>query len=188
MLRLLRSAGIQTSNFSYFVSARSFSEIQAGLTQRIAQIAYQGEYVLIGHSLGGVLIRAAVTALPVGTPLPRHLFLLGSPTKPASLAQALSSNPLFRAMTRDCGQLLSSDQRMQGIGIPHVQTTGIVGIKGLPGWLGPFREEQNDGIVSPSEVSAGWLTEQVTLPLIHSVLPSSKSVARIILQRVGRHT
>lgn len=188
MLRLLKKAGIQTSSFSYFVSTRSFSQIQSGLTQRIARISHQGEYVLIGHSLGGVLIRAALSTLPAGTPPPQHLFLLGSPTKPSRLAQVLSSNPLFRAMTRDCGHLLGSDQRMKGIGIPQVQTTGIAGIKGLQGWLNPFKGEQNDGIVSLSEVSAGWLTEQVTLPLIHSMLPSSKSVARIILERMGRTT
>lgn len=188
MLRLLRRAGIQTSSFSYFVSTRSFTDIQAGLTERIAQLAHQDEYFLIGHSLGGVLIRAAVTALPASTPLPHHMFLLGSPTKPARLAQVFSSNPMFRAMTRDCGSLLGSDRRMQGIGIPDVQTTGIAGTKGLAGWLSPFQGEQNDGIVSLSEVSAGWLTEQVPLPLIHSMLPASSSVARIILERMGCNT
>lgn len=185
MLRHLRKAGIKTSSFGYFVSMQSFEEIQTALAKRIAELARQGQYILIGHSLGGVLIRAALDSLPVGTPLPHHIFLLGSPVIPARLAQLLSSNVIFRAVTRDCGHLLGSEERMQRIGIPQVPVIGIAGVKGFSKWLSPFGQEPNDGIVSLSEVTAEWLSGQVKLPIVHSLLPSSARVAHIILRQVG---
>jgi hypothetical protein len=74
---------------------------------------------------------------------------------------------------------------MAAIPCSKPSTTGIAGIKGLSGKLSPFGTEFNDGIVSLSEVSADWLTDQVKLPIIHSLLPSSKQVAQIIIQRIN---
>lgn len=183
--RTLRQAGIHTSTFGYAVSLEPFAHIQDRLAQRITQLAHQGDYILIGHSLGGVLIRAAVASLPANVPGPRHIFLLGSPTRPSRLAQRLTSNPLYCTITRDCGQLLGSAERMADIGIPTCPITGIAGTKGWSGRLSPFGKEPNDGIVSLSEVSADWLTDQVTVPVIHSWLPASDLVAQIILKRLA---
>jgi hypothetical protein len=186
LLRHLRKTGIKTSSFGYFVSTQSFEHIQLNLAKRIAELASGGDYILIGHSLGGVLIRAAMNSLPTGTAPPQHIFLLGSPVIPARLARMLASNVIFRAVTRDCGHLLGSQERMQRIGIPHAPVTGIAGTKEFSKWLSPFGGEPNDGIVSLSEVSAEWLTGQIRLPIIHSVLPSSRRVAHVILTKIGR--
>lgn len=185
MLRHIKKAGITTRCFGYSVSLQSFSEIQVRLTRWIEEIAAKGDYVLIGHSLGGVLIRSALSSLPAGTNQPKHIFLLGSPIQASQLAQRFNRNFLFRSVTRDCGHLLSSLERMAAIPCTEHSTTGIAGIKGLSGKLSPFRTEFNDGIVSLSEVSADWLTDQVKLPIIHSLLPSSKQVAQIIIQRIN---
>ena len=64
MLRQLRAAGWQTAHFGYMASLQSFDAIAQRLSRRIASTAAQGAYVLIGHSLGGVLIRAAFARLP----------------------------------------------------------------------------------------------------------------------------
>jgi pimeloyl-ACP methyl ester carboxylesterase len=183
--RRLDKAGIQTSTFSYAVSLSSFADIQARLVQRITQLAQEDGYILIGHSLGGVLIRAAVASLPASTPRPRHIFLLGSPIQPSRLAQRLATHPVYRAITRDCGQLLASPRRMADIAASTGPVTGIAGTRGFSGRLSPFGHEPNDGIVALSEVSADWLTDQVQLPVIHSLLPSSAQVANIILGRLG---
>jgi hypothetical protein len=185
MLRHLQKAGIRAESFGYFVSLQSFAAIQVRLSQRIERMAAEGDYILIGHSLGGVLIRSALGSLPSGTRQPGHIFLLGSPVKASTLAQRLSSNLLFRAITRDCGNLLGSAERMESIPLPVPPATGIAGIKGISGKWSPFGTDPNDGVVSLPEVSANWLSDQVTLPIIHSFLPSSRLVAQTILQRVG---
>lgn len=187
VLRQLKRGGMTTSTFGYAVSLENFERIQTRLVSRIEALATRGEYVLIGHSLGGVLIRAAVSQLPKGARGPSHIFLLGSPLRPARLAQRLGTNPIYRVLTRDCGQLLGSAARMAGVGPVSAPTTGVAGIRGLSWKRSPFGSEPNDGIVSLSEVSSDWLTDQIQIREVHTLLPSSKRVGQIILQRVIRN-
>jgi pimeloyl-ACP methyl ester carboxylesterase len=184
MLRHLRQAGLATETFGYAVSRQSVADIQALLTARVGLLAGRGDYILIGHSLGGVLLRAAVANLPAGTRRPRHLFLLGSPVGPSRFARWLRNNPVFRALTRDAGDLLGSPERMARIGPASGPTTAIVGTWGFPRALSPFGDEVNDCIVALSEVSADWLPDQVLIRVSHTVLPASRRVARIVLQRL----
>ncbi|MHB1084903.1 MAG: esterase/lipase family protein [Thiobacillus sp.] len=186
----LRARGIAPHAFGYATPFQDFSAIRKRLVTRIHALAAQGDYVLIGHSLGGVLLRAALASLPSGTRLPRQLFLLGSPLKPARLAQKLQRNWVFRILAGDCGQLLASQARMGQIEpgsmpVNSIPVIGIVGVKGWTGRLSPFSGEENDGIVSVSEVSAAWLTEAIRVPVIHTYMPSSRRVAQIILERIA---
>jgi pimeloyl-ACP methyl ester carboxylesterase len=183
MLLRLKASGMTVSTFGYAVTFQDFSSIRARLAAKIAALAERGDYVLIGHSLGGILLRAAVASLPAGVRLPRRIFLLGSPVKPALLARKLRDKPSYRALTGDCGQLLSSETRMAEISSVPVPVTSIVGIAGATGKYSPFAGEPNDGIVSVFEASAAWITEQIRIPAVHTFLPSSQRVARIVIER-----
>jgi len=188
MLRQLKRAGLVTTCFAYATSLESFSAITTRLTARIRQLASQGEYALIGHSLGGVLIRAALDALPPGTRQPGRVFLLGSPLRASRLAQSLQGNLLYRMLTRDCGQLLASELRMQAIPPLSAPSTGIFGVRGLALKQGPFRGEANDGVVAVSEIAADWISDTVQVPVIHTLLPASRLVATVILARLPGFT
>ena len=186
LLRQLRRAGLKTASFGYSVSRESFSEIASRLSEEIGSLLAEGELVLVGHSLGGVLLREALSALPRQRARVRHLFLLGSPVQSSRLAKRLSGNVVFRLVTRDCGRLIGSAERMAAIGAPRVPTTGVAGIRGV-GASGPFGQEPNDCVVSVSEVSAGWLQDQILVPVVHTLLPSSRRVAAVILQTLRRN-
>lgn len=185
LLWQLRRAGLEVGSFGYAVSLEDFAGIRDRLAARLRALAERGAPVLIGHSLGGVLILAALRTLPPGTPRPHHVFLLGSPLHPARLAQKLGRNPLYRALTGDCGQLLGSPERMAAIGDAAVPTTAIAGIRSLPWRPSPFGDEPNDGVVALSEVSADWLAEPLRVPVVHTLLPSSRRVAALILERLS---
>jgi hypothetical protein len=186
LARRLRHAGIPTHTFGYSVALEDFARIRRRLTARIETLAERGDYVLIGHSLGGILIRGAVQALRPDSRPPHHVFLLGSPVRAVRVAQRLGRNVVYRALTRDCGQLLASPARMGEIGAPGVPTTCIAGVRGLPLKRGPFGGEPNDGLVSLSEVRADWTADPIQLPVVHTLLPSSAAVAAVILERLGR--
>lgn len=186
LLRQLQRAGLKTAAFAYLVSLDDFSTITARLASRIEQFAARGDYILIGHSLGGVLLRAAVNALPPATRQPQHVFLLGSPMRPARLAQRLRDKLLYRLATRDCGQLLASAERMQEIAPLSAPTTVVIGTRGFPASHGPFGREENDGVVAASEVSAYGMADEVRVQVVHTLLPSNRLVMAIILNRLAQ--
>lgn len=184
LLRQLGHAGLRTTSFGYSVSRESFAQIAGRLAARVGSLLPDGKLVLVGHSLGGVLLRHALSALGPDARRVHHLFLLGSPVQASSAAIRLGRNPVFRFATRDCGQLLGSSERMAAVGVPQVPTTGIAGTRAIVGMRGPFGMAQNDGIVSLPEVSADWLKDQVLVPVVHTLLPASRKVGEVIVQRL----
>lgn len=184
MLRRFKRRGIQGETFGYSVFLRSFDEIVGRLRERIEATAEGGDYVVIGHSLGGVLLRAALAQVKPGTKMPQRLFLLGSPIGASRLAKGLRKSGVFPFLTQDCGRLLGSDERMTTIPKAGVPTTAIIGVKGWTGKLSPFGDEQNDGIVAVKEVSADWFDETIFVRELHTFLPMSKKVADLMIERM----
>jgi Alpha/beta hydrolase family len=182
LLFRLRRAGFRTATFSYSVMREEFSAIEERLGIQLRALGERGAYALIGHSLGGVLLRAAGRSV---VEPPRHLFLLGSPQRPARLAVLLRKNFLFRWLTGDAGQLLGSESRMCRIPKAPWPTTSVIGTGGGRGFLSPFRDEVNDGIVCRTEVAADWLTDVVEVPVLHTFLPQSRKVYEVILARLS---
>ncbi|MBT9567854.1 MAG: alpha/beta hydrolase [Thiobacillus sp.] len=185
MLACLRAEKIVTHTAAYAATFERFDAIRDRLALRIAHVAAQGDYVLIGHSLGGVLIRAALATLSPDTRRPSRVFLLGSPVRHSSFAYRLRRNWVFRVLAGDCGQLLASSERMTAIGRLEVPTTSIVGTTGWKGGLNPFQGDLNDGIVSLTETHADWIDEEVRVPAVHTYLPSNRTVTALIIERIA---
>ncbi len=184
MMRMLKKNGFDSRTFAYVVTFESFQSIKARLKKRIIQIAAQDDYIVIGHSLGGVLLRAALNDLPE-VKKPAHAFLLGSPISPSTIAKSLQNNFLYRLITQDCGQLLASSARMEGIGPMPAPTTAIVGNKTFPLTRHFFNGQANDGVVSEQETHADWFNQIFHVPVLHSWLPQNEPVARIILDKIS---
>ncbi|WP_372872992.1 esterase/lipase family protein [Shewanella sp.] len=197
MLAILRRAGIRCQTLGYLAAVEPVDTIVQRLDKKIARLPAGAPYILIGHSLGGVIIRSLLSTSGTTGKLPVLVFLLGSPLQPARLAMTLKTNPLFRLFSGDAGQLLGNAQRMAGIGNPTAQGIRCIFIKGTRGMptgtkgakLPPFYGEENDGVVAVSEVTAPWqhnnpLCEIISLPLPHTLLPSSFTVGRLIIERL----
>lgn len=184
LLWRLQGRGVATHTFAYAAAFEDFTRIERRLATTIASVASRGEYVLIGHSLGGVLVRAALHSLDRHCKLPVRVFLLGSPISTARIAASLSGNGAYRLLTGDCGQLLGSSERMGAIPPLTIPTTAVIGTLGWPAGRGPFGHETNDGLVSATEADADWIEDRVEVPVLHSLLPSSGRVAAAILARI----
>ena len=178
-------AGISTSRFDYFVSLRSFEQIRERLQDRIDQLASRGDYILIGHSLGGVLIRAALQARRPKR-MPSHIFLLGSPFRASRVARRLGRNFLFRMLTQDCGQLLGSLDRMSAISTVPVPTTIVIGTRENFLTRKLFNGIPNDGVVAVDEADHQSVKDLIIVDVLHTWLPSSRKVSNIILDRVAQ--
>jgi len=185
MLRRLKRRGIAVATFGYVTARPDFEAIRQRLQARIERLAQQGDYAFAGHSLGGVLLRAALANLPPEVAPPKRLFLIATPVHASRLARKFQHRLAYRMLTGDCGRLLASDARMAALPLPCVPTTAIIGTRGLPWKPDPFLGEPNDGVVAVSEVCAGWLADQVRIPAVHTLIPASRAVADIILRRLS---
>jgi len=186
LLRELQKRGIETCVFNYFTTLESFDHITERLSERIGSIASSDEYIIIGHSLGGVLARRVLGDLDEKIRKPKALFLLGSPIRFSPVARALGRNPLFMFLAGDCGQILGSAERMAEIKAPvGIPVFGIAGVVSETEKHGPLRGQPNDGLVTVREISAPWLTGQFLLPVPHTLLPCSRMVARVIMRFTG---
>ena len=178
----LKKYGYRTGTFSYFASCQALAAIRLRLASRLAAIAAKGDYALIGHSLGGVLLRDVLCTLPADVRQPRHLFLVGSPLIATQTNRHLNRFTFYKVLFGQCGQLVASTEQMQAIGIPAVPVTCIVGTKGN---VGRFKGQVNDGIVLESKLCPGLFADVAQIAASHPLLPAHRQLAPIIHQRLS---
>ncbi|HJU83841.1 MAG TPA: hypothetical protein VJ600_06500 [Holophagaceae bacterium] len=173
----LRQRGLDCEVFGYFAGAESFGDIAVRLAGRL--VSQPEGYLAVGHSLGGLLLREAISRLPENAPKPARLFLLGTPNRASRLAGRLRRSPLFRLLAGDSGQLLADPARVAAIGGQDLPITVVAGTAGPRHAKGPFGQEPNDGIVALSEARLAG-AEWHPLPALHTFLMNSRRVADLI--------
>lgn len=185
-LRLKKSA-YDIHYFSYYASFQSLALIRQNLKAKLLELAAAGDYAVIGHSLGGVLLREALIELADKLPgfrSPCHLFLLGSPISPTSVNHYLSRYRLYKWLSGECGQLVASEAAMAAIGLPRLSTTCVAGTRGVRGRWSPFGNKPNDTVVLVSELHTEKFTDVVYLDCRHPSLPANAAVSQIIQDRL----
>lgn len=186
LTRSLRRAGLTTQLFAYATAWQSVDAIIRRLQVRLTIMA-RGEYVVVGHSLGGLLLRAAIAGLAPDVGRPRRIIMLGTPNHSPRLAQRFAHSWWYRLMNGDAGDLLAQESRMARIPPPGIPCTVIAGTRGINGRRSPFGDEANDGLVAVTETELEGADEWITLPLRHPFMMNDGRVTKLVLDRaVGR--
>jgi hypothetical protein len=147
--RFLRQVGYRPERLGYVAALESFERIRARVRRRLEALSRDGEpYAVIGHSLGGLALRAA---LPDLDPPPRHLIMLATPNQPSQLAFRLHRLWPYRLVCGESGQLLARKEFYAQLPPPAVPYTIIAGCAGPCGPRSPFGYEANDWIVTVEE-------------------------------------
>jgi pimeloyl-ACP methyl ester carboxylesterase len=178
LVRQLREWGYCTGQFGYAAVAQGYDAIVARLIGRLERLADAGPYAVIGHSMGGVLLRSTLSRL--AGPQPQHLIMLGTPNRPPRLARVLGVRWVFRRIMGECGVNLSSPLFYAGLPVPRVPYTIVAGTAGPKGRWSPFGEEPNDGIVAVSETRIYDDDPLVLLPVTHTFMMNSARVHEVI--------
>lgn len=165
--RYLRRHGYTTELFGYLAAAESLDAIRERLHQRILGMARRGPYSLVGHSLGGLLLREC--ALQV-TPRPEHLVMLGTPNRLPRLARRLKRYWPLKVATGEAGQLLADEAWYASLPVPPFPYTIIAGTAGARGRLSPFKQEPSDGTVAVAETRITDDDRLVLLPVRHTFM------------------
>jgi len=171
----LRARGFRPSSFRYSAAFERFVPCVDRLVERVRARAGDDPYILIGHSLGTVLIRAALPALAAHPPA--VCFFLAPPVAASRAATFFAGRRLYRLLTGEMGQLLADPAFMAALPAPAVPTRIYAGTAGPRGRRFPFGFQPNDGILAVSETELPGQTPPILVPAIHSFIMNSASVA-----------
>lgn len=186
LVRRLRQWGYSTEQFAYAAVAQPYEVIAARLANRLNRLAAQGPYAVIGHSLGGILLRSALL-LNVG-PAPSRLIMLGPPNRPPKLARLLGGYWMYQRLMGECGANLASSVFYEQLPPPTVPYTIVAGTAGPRGRWSPFGDEPNDGIVAVTETRIREDDPIVTLPVTHTFMMNNAAVHSVIRQVIDPET
>jgi pimeloyl-ACP methyl ester carboxylesterase len=176
----LRRAGLHTQFFGYSPTLETLPRIVHRLTDRLQDLAPPGQPVgLVGHSLGGLLLRMALSAVPE-LPVCR-LVMLGTPNRPPRMAMLAVRWRVFRWLTRECGRFLASTEAIPALPVPTVPYTLIAGTAGYRGPWCLFGDEPNDGIVGASEIPIRETDRPEWFPVWHTTMMDDPAVRRAVV-------
>jgi hypothetical protein len=176
--RRLARQGHSVHYFGYAAFLESFDQIVNRLVAAVRAAADSHPYALIGHSLGGILARAALPRL-ADMP-PRYLVMLAPPNQAPMLARRMYRQPLYRLATGDCGGRLADSAFYASLPQPTVHTMIIAGTAGPRGRWSPFGDRPNDGVVAVEETRLGGDSEVILVPSIHTLIMNSPRVTKAI--------
>lgn len=178
LVRRLREWGYHPHQFGYAAIAQRYDAIVTRLVQRLEELAALGPYVVIGHSLGGILLRSALPRIT--GPDPRHLIMLGTPNRPPRLARTLGVYWIYRRLMGECGVNLSSPAFYAELPAPTVPYTIIAGTAGPRGGWSPFGLEINDGVVAVGETPVHDDDSVVLVPATHTFMMNNAAAQHVI--------
>jgi pimeloyl-ACP methyl ester carboxylesterase len=174
----LRRAGMRPAMFGYSSLLQDFEPTCQRLARFIDKRVGEEPYIVIGHSLGGVLARAALPSL---RRKPHALFLLAVPACACRSARFFYRRWWFRLLTGSMGQFLADAQRMQTLPQPTVPTKIYAGNKGSRRWWMPLGDTPHDVIVAVTETQLPGVPLAV-VPSVHSFIMNSRLVTADIIQ------
>lgn len=183
LARALRRAGHETELVGYIPGVESFARIRSRVRKRLQQAAATGQpYAAIGHSLGGILLRAALGGWPDDTPRPQRLILLGTPSRPPRLARRFHRLIPYRWINGQSGQLLARSTFFSVLPADVVPCTIVAGTRGWQRAGVLFDGAPNDGIVAVEEVDPHSGAELRTFPVTHTFMMNDRRVRELLLQ------
>jgi hypothetical protein len=160
-----------------------FPAIRDRVRRRLELAARSGRpYAVIGHSLGGLLVRAALGGWPPALPLPGHVIMLGTPNRPPRLARRLQRLWPYRLVNGECGRLLAQGEFFTGLPPMAVPCTIVAGTAGRLGRWSPFGYDANDGVVAVDEAEMGGTVHFVQLPARHTFMMNNRRVRTVVLK------
>ena len=177
LAKRLRGYGFKVHLFGYS-TFQSFNTCVTRLASRARALDTQEPFILVGHSLGCVLIRAVLPRLEPMRPI--ACFFLAPPSKVTKAARFFAKNPLYRFLTGDSGQFLANEAFMQSLATPIVPVRVYAGTAGHKGRFSPFGGEDNDGILALSETQLDSSHDVIRVPTIHTFIMNSAVVSKDI--------
>ena len=181
----LQRAGYQTELFGYSSLLESYTQIIERLQNRLKELEV-GSYGIVAHSLGGLLVRSALTANTALQPDP--VILLAPPNQSPRIARLTQGFSPLSPIAGDCLKNLADlnfYQQLPTLEIPHAIIAGTDGPRGPWSFFG---KEVNDGVLTLTEMQLCHCHLKVMLPVKHTQMLNHPLVQKTILQILNNNT
>jgi hypothetical protein len=182
LIRFFSELGYSVDCFDYAASKQSLAEIKVRLRQLLSEVGARGDYMAIGYSFGGVLIRQILQESGEDFRTPSRLVLLASPVRAVRLALRTRSWRVFELLAGECGQVTASPTIMDRISMPAIPTACIYGV--WP-WLGPLGffdgfKLPHDGMLAVEEVLVPNAELSIPIQASHAFIPNNREALKAI--------
>ena len=175
MARFLRKQGYRVINLTYPSTRMTLEALAEDLHGRLApQLPPQGRIHFVGHSMGGLLIRAYL-AKHAPANLGR-IVMLGTPNQGSEVADRIKDWKLYRRFYGPAGQQLLTTAPLTYPALPVGIIGMIAGTRSYDFIFGRFLPRPHDGKVSVASTRLDGMADHITLPVSHTYMPWSGKV------------
>ncbi len=174
----LRAEGFAAFPMEYPSTQISIPEAAEQLDSVIRHLEGVEELHLVGHSMGGLVIRAWFDRH--SDPRVKRVVMLGTPNYGAELADYFKRNVLFRTIFGPAGRQLVTDDSglILKLPIPPVEFAVIAGGRGDGKGWNPLIPGDDDGTVTVQSVRLAGAADSSVIPVLHHALLGDVEVAR----------
>lgn len=187
---LSREESITPAAFGYASTRAPVSAHASALKEWVEKLPGSPRISFVGHSMGNIVVRRAIAMWqrdgdPKGV-LPRleKVVMLGPPNQGATIAKKLAGTGVFETLTGNSGKELGVawDDLQQQLAIPPCPFCIVAGDVSNQTLQNPLVEGVSDFVVSVDETRLPGATEHISVPVLHSFLPSDERVIAIVKQ------
>lgn len=179
LARRARGRGFRTHNLGYPSRRAPVWALAELVGRRLAALAEaEGRLDAVTHSLGGIVLRAAVAGGWLPASAIRRVVMLAPPSAGSELADVLARTPLFRLAVGPAGPELRTGAAGIPAGLPPVPfEVGVVA--GSRSWSPIFARAfagPNDGKVSVARAAVPGMRDFLVVPCGHTFLMDAPAV------------
>ncbi len=163
-------------SFDYPSTQQSISDFADQLQEVIATLDGIEHIHLIGHSMGGLVVRR--WCQQYSDPRMRRLLMIGTPNSGAEMASMLKKNLLFQLILGPSGQQLVADPEefISTLPLPTMEYAVIAGAKGTPDGFNPLIPGDDDGVVTVQSARLAGAVDYLAVRALHSFQPWNPEV------------
>lgn len=174
----LRSEGFTAFPMEYPSTQISIEQAAEYLDSVIHKLEGIEEVSLVGHSLGGLVIRAWFAKH--SDPRIHRVVMLGTPNYGAEMADLCCRNILYRAVFGPAGRQLvtDGDGLIPRLPTPPCEFAVIAGARGNESGWNPLIPGDDDGTVTVASTQLAGASDFNTLPVLHHGLLGDREVCR----------
>jgi len=187
--KYLTKAGFEVHNLRYASTEKSPEGLVEDLSDQVAACCEDASALhFVGHSLGGILIRAYLAKHP--SEKAGRVVMIAPPNQGSELVDVLGDSTLFRWALGPTGQQLGTEPESLPNRLPP--PTVEIGVIAGTGTVSPLASAiipgEDDGKVAVARTKLEGMTDYLLVPNSHTFIMRSKKVGAQVVRflRTGR--